>query len=173
MQSPQTSSSSSAIIIQATYWLWPYVIVEEGGTSEVILKSYTIQKKKKKVESVLPSQTMGLSVYIDGQCREPQTLVWQLWDIMPSGTPLSYGTLSTTFRQHRWMHFCHFQLQHAVHSQLKNPPMLEADPIEHFLAQESLTESLSTLYLALLSVQSPKMDRLWDQLHVKNNIFLH
>lgn len=51
--------------------------------------------------------------------------------------------------------------------------MLEADPIEHFLAQESLTESLSALYLALLSVQSPKMDRLWDQLHVKNNIFLH
>lgn len=45
------------------------------------------------------------------------------------------------------------------------PPTLETNPIEDLLAQESLSKLLSALYLALLSVQSSKMDSLWKQWH--------
>lgn len=39
------------------------------------------------------------------------------------------------------------------------PTNLSMDPIEELSAQESLYKSLLTLYLALLSLESPKMDR--------------
>lgn len=36
------------------------------------------------------------------------------------------------------------------------------NPIEERLAQESQTKPCSSLYLALLSLDSPKMERLWE-----------
>lgn len=37
------------------------------------------------------------------------------------------------------------------------------DPIEELLAQDSQLKPLSALYFYLLSVDSPKMDNLWDR----------
>lgn len=47
-------------------------------------------------------------------------------------------------------------------AQFPRPVALAMDPIEELLAQESLTKPLSSLYLSLLSLESPKMERLWE-----------
>lgn len=101
----------------------------------------------------------------------PDPQVWarfgiqKLRDVIPAGILLSFKELSAKFRLPCWMYFRYFQLQHAVCSQFLDPPILETDPIEDLLEQESMIKPLSTLYLALLSTASPKMDRFWKQRH--------
>lgn len=63
----------------------------------------------------------------------------------------------------KWMIFRYFQLRHEVRAQFSTPLNLRMDPIEKLLAQDSLLKPLSALYLDLLSVDSPKMDHLWDR----------
>lgn len=43
-------------------------------------------------------------------------------------------------------------------------PIVAMNPIEELLTQESLPKPLCSLYLALLSLNSPKMERLWEAL---------
>lgn len=61
------------------------------------------------------------------------------------------------------MYFQYLQLRHAARAQFLASPSLGMDPIEELLAQEQLLKPLSAPYLALLRVESPKMDRLWDK----------
>lgn len=42
-------------------------------------------------------------------------------------------------------------------------PCLVMDPIKELLAQDSLAKHLSALHFSLLSIDSPKMERLWEQ----------
>lgn len=60
------------------------------------------------------------------------------------------------------MHFCYYQLRHAAQSQFPSPSILEINLIVEFLSQDPISKHLYALYLALLSVESPKMDRLWE-----------
>lgn len=61
------------------------------------------------------------------------------------------------------MIFRYYQLRHAARAQFPLSISLKADPIEVILAQETLKKTLSTLYLALLGVDSPKMNALWEK----------
>lgn len=47
-------------------------------------------------------------------------------------------------------------------AQFPDTPILAMDPIEEYVAQESLSKPLFSLYLDLLSLDSPRMDRLWE-----------
>lgn len=54
----------------------------------------------------------------------------------------------------------------CVRTQFPMVPSLKADTIEELLVQKSLSKPLSTLYLALLKVDSPKMEALWEKWRV-------
>lgn len=87
-----------------------------------------------------------------------------LKDIMPAGELLSFRDLAIKYRLPGWMIFQYYQLRNAAKAQFPTVPSLKADAIEELLAQESLDKPLSTLYLALLRVDSPKMDALWEKM---------
>lgn len=79
-----------------------------------------------------------------------------------SGTLLDYKDLSDRFQLPRWMHFQCWQLRHAARAQFVGQIAVTMDPIEELLAQESLSKPLSSLYFSLLSLESPKLERLWE-----------
>lgn len=81
---------------------------------------------------------------------------------MPTGILLSFRDLAVKYNFPIWMIFRYYQLSHAARAQFCILPSLKADPIEELLAQESLDKPLS-LYLALLRVDSPKMEALWEK----------
>lgn len=89
--------------------------------------------------------------------------IQRLKDIMHTGMLLPFKDLLASFRLQRWMYFRYLQKQHAVRSQFPDLSMFATDKIEGLLAQESLTKPSSALYVTLLRVKSPKMDRLWEQ----------
>lgn len=84
-----------------------------------------------------------------------------LKDIIHSGALLLFQELAEKFGLPSRMIFRYYQLRHAARAQFTNPIHLKPDPIEETLAQEILKKTLSTLYLALLETDSPKMHSLW------------
>lgn len=60
------------------------------------------------------------------------------------------------------MYFRYHQLRHAARAQFPGPIVLSMDPIEELLAQESLSKPLSSLYMSLLSLDSPRLESLWE-----------
>lgn len=81
---------------------------------------------------------------------------------MPMGRLLSFRDISSKFQLPRWMFFLYPQLRHAARAQFSQPPIMAMDPIEEHLAQGSLPKPLSSLYLALLSLDTSKMDSSWE-----------
>lgn len=99
----------------------------------------------------------------------PDPQVWDRYGIKTIGGVFLAGALCTfqdlkaSFNVPGWINFRCMQLRHAAQAQFPSPPNLSMDPIEKLLAQESLTKSLSTLYLALLSMNLPRWKTLWEK----------
>lgn len=81
---------------------------------------------------------------------------------MHAGSLLPYSQLSQRFHLPDWMGFHFFQLQHAFRAQFPQPPSLQANPIRELLTPEDLEKPFSTLYTALLMVDSPKVEKLFE-----------
>lgn len=60
------------------------------------------------------------------------------------------------------MAFQYLQLRHAFRAQFPQPPGLQADQIEGLLTLIDLEKTLFTLYGALLTADSPKLEKLFE-----------
>lgn len=60
------------------------------------------------------------------------------------------------------MFFQYFQLHHAARSQIPQMPVLQTDSVKALPTHSVLCKPLSALYAALLCINSPKVERLWD-----------
>lgn len=86
-----------------------------------------------------------------------------LGDIITADRLLSLTELRARFHLPEWMTFRYFQLHHAIRAQFPTITKLDMDPIEGRPALEWLSKPLSTLYIDLLSCNSPRMERLWEK----------
>lgn len=75
---------------------------------------------------------------------------------------LTFSQLSRAFCLLGWIFFLYIQLRHPARAQFPTQPLLQLDPFEELLSQEDLEKPFSALYGALLIIDAPKIERLWD-----------